>query len=104
MDNIVRDVNETWDNARPANSSTLQYVTPQASWAFHAYSSECPQVQRQWRLYTVQGTRFYVFSLKLAHVRLKFEEYVTAALASVKYADFLTKGQRTDVIITGAGE
>jgi hypothetical protein len=37
-------------------------------------------------------------------VCMKFEEYITAALASVKYGDFLTKGENSGVLITpGSG-
>lgn len=34
----------------------------------------------------------------------KFEEYISAALASVKYADFMAKGEGSGVLITpGSG-
>jgi hypothetical protein len=37
-------------------------------------------------------------------VGLKFEEYIYAALASVKYGDFLAKGESSGVLITpGSG-
>ncbi|TCD68511.1 late secretory pathway protein avl9 [Steccherinum ochraceum] len=39
------------------------------------------------------------------YLRQKFEEYIVGALASVKYADFLTKGQGNGVIISdGSGD
>lgn len=31
---------------------------------------------------------------------MKFEEYISAALASVKYGDFLAKGENSGVLIT----
>jgi hypothetical protein len=31
---------------------------------------------------------------------MKFEEYICAALASVKYGDFLAKGESSGVLIT----
>ncbi|TDL17234.1 hypothetical protein BD410DRAFT_730247 [Rickenella mellea] len=34
------------------------------------------------------------------YLRTKFEEYVSSALASVKYADFLGKGEKQNVLIT----
>ncbi|KAH8979240.1 transport protein Avl9-domain-containing protein [Lactarius akahatsu] len=38
------------------------------------------------------------------YVRIKFEEYISAALASVKYGDFLAKGDSSGVLITpGSG-
>lgn len=37
-------------------------------------------------------------------VDMEFEEYISAALASVKYGDFLTKGENSGVLITpGSG-
>ncbi|KAL5519875.1 hypothetical protein ACEPAG_1535 [Sanghuangporus baumii] len=66
MDDIVKDVNEGWNDTHPNRSSTMQF----------------------------KGSDDYI--------RTKFEEYVSAALASVKYADFLTKSSRSDVVITGA--
>ncbi|KAF9527500.1 transport protein Avl9-domain-containing protein [Crepidotus variabilis] len=35
------------------------------------------------------------------YLRTKFEEYVTAALSTVKYQDFMVKGDNSGVIITG---
>lgn len=35
------------------------------------------------------------------YIRTKFEEYVSAALSSVKYADFLAKGAQNGVLISG---
>ena len=37
------------------------------------------------------------------YLRQKFEEYIQAALSSVKYGDFLAKGQAGGVIIADAG-
>ncbi|KAI0260689.1 transport protein Avl9-domain-containing protein [Gloeopeniophorella convolvens] len=38
------------------------------------------------------------------YLRIKFEEYISAALASVKYGDFLAKGENSGVLITpGSG-
>ncbi|KAI0029846.1 transport protein Avl9-domain-containing protein [Vararia minispora EC-137] len=39
------------------------------------------------------------------YLRAKFEEYISAALASIKYADFLAKGDSAGVLITpGSGD
>lgn len=35
---------------------------------------------------------------------LQFEEYISAALASVRYREFLAKGKGNNVIITGTGK
>ncbi|KAF8799370.1 hypothetical protein BYT27DRAFT_7201608 [Phlegmacium glaucopus] len=66
MDDIVTDVNESWDE----NPSTR------------------PTGMQQFK-----GSDDYL--------RAKFEEYIAAALASVKYRDFITKGENSGVLITG---
>ncbi|KAI5118799.1 hypothetical protein M0805_005141 [Coniferiporia weirii] len=66
MDDIVKDVNESWDDSDPSRTANLQF----------------------------KGSDDYI--------RTKFEEYVTAALASVKHDEFLAKTERSDVMITGA--
>ncbi|KAF9644067.1 hypothetical protein BDM02DRAFT_3122485 [Thelephora ganbajun] len=38
------------------------------------------------------------------YLRQKFEEYISGALASIKYADFIAKGKGNDVVITEGGE
>ncbi|KAI0317619.1 transport protein Avl9-domain-containing protein [Amylostereum chailletii] len=69
MDEIVRDVNESWE--------------AEESGASHAGMQ-------------FKGSDDYL--------RTKFEEYISAALASVKYGDFLAKGESSGVLITpGAG-
>jgi hypothetical protein len=35
------------------------------------------------------------------YLRTKFEEYVSAALASVRYRDFVAKGEVNGILITG---
>jgi hypothetical protein len=35
------------------------------------------------------------------YLRTKFEEYISAALASVRYRDFMAKGEVNGVLITG---
>ncbi|KAJ6508335.1 transport protein Avl9-domain-containing protein [Mycena sanguinolenta] len=37
------------------------------------------------------------------YLRQKFEEYISAALASVRYRDFMAKGESNGVIISGSG-
>ncbi|KXN82796.1 Late secretory pathway protein AVL9 [Leucoagaricus sp. SymC.cos] len=64
MDDIVTDVNVSWDDADP-KTSTLQF----------------------------KGSDDYL--------RTKFEEYISAALSSVKYRDFVMKGEGSGVLITG---
>jgi len=53
----------------------------------------------------VQGTVWYrKFKGSDDYLRIKFEEYISAALASVKYGDFLAKGEGSGVLITpGSG-
>ncbi|KAG6332000.1 hypothetical protein ID866_7085, partial [Astraeus odoratus] len=65
MDEIVRDVNDAWDDDDP--------VKP----VMHFKGSD-------------------------DYLRSKFEEYISAALASVRYRDFLAKGKGNNVIIAGA--
>ncbi|KDQ62693.1 hypothetical protein JAAARDRAFT_66359 [Jaapia argillacea MUCL 33604] len=66
MDEIVRDVNDGWDESDPTRPVGMQF----------------------------KGSDDYL--------RSKFEEYISSALAAVKYADFLSKGESNGVIITGA--
>lgn len=67
MDEIVRDVNDAWDDAEPTKH-TLCF----------------------------KGSDDYL--------RAKFEEYVSAALACVRYREFLLKGKGSNVIIAGTGD
>lgn len=38
--------------------------------------------------------------IRLSHI-IQFEEYISAALSSVKYRDFIAKGEGNGVLITG---
>ncbi|KAI6123379.1 transport protein Avl9-domain-containing protein [Pisolithus croceorrhizus] len=67
MDEIVRDVNDAWDDAEPVKPALC-----------------------------FKGSDDYL--------RAKFEEYVSAALACVRYREFLVKGKRNNVIIAGTGD
>ncbi|KAI5989145.1 transport protein Avl9-domain-containing protein [Pisolithus albus] len=67
MDEIVRDVNDAWDDAEPVKPALC-----------------------------FKGSDDYL--------RAKFEEYVSAALASVRYREFLAKGKGNNVIIAGTGD
>ncbi|KZV93459.1 hypothetical protein EXIGLDRAFT_835646 [Exidia glandulosa HHB12029] len=64
IDEIVKDVNDTWNEADPSRPLGMQF----------------------------KGSEDYI--------RTKFEEYISAALASVKYADFLAKGTQNGVLIS----
>lgn len=66
MDDLVRDVNDGYDETDPSRSVSMQF----------------------------KGSDDYL--------RSKFEEYISSALASVKYQDFLAKGEGSGVLITGA--
>ncbi|KAI0059582.1 hypothetical protein BV25DRAFT_1828836 [Artomyces pyxidatus] len=69
MDEIVKDVNDGWDEGESAVGAGMQRF---------------------------KGSDDYL--------RIKFEEYISAALASVKYGDFLAKGEGSGVLITpGSG-
>ncbi|KAF5344864.1 hypothetical protein D9758_011603 [Tetrapyrgos nigripes] len=59
IDDIVRDVNETWEDEDPTRSSGMQF----------------------------KGSEDYL--------RVKFDEYISAALATVRYRDFAAKGDST---------
>ncbi|KAF7987032.1 hypothetical protein HWV62_147 [Athelia sp. TMB] len=65
MDDIVRDVNEGWNDEDPTRPTGMLF----------------------------KGSDDYL--------RTKFEEYVSSALASVRYQDFLAKGEGNGVLITG---
>jgi hypothetical protein len=65
MDDIVKDVNEGWDESDPSRPITMHF----------------------------KGSDDYL--------REKFHEYITFALSSVKYQDFLAKGDGSGVLITG---
>ncbi|KAI6044759.1 transport protein Avl9-domain-containing protein [Pisolithus marmoratus] len=67
MDEIVRDVNDAWDDAEPIKPALC-----------------------------FKGSDDYL--------RAKFEEYVSAALACVRYREFLVKGKGSNVIISGTGD
>ncbi|KIJ64419.1 hypothetical protein HYDPIDRAFT_111733 [Hydnomerulius pinastri MD-312] len=66
MDEIVRDVNDAWDETDPLKP------------AMHFKGSD-------------------------DYLRAKFEEYVSAALASVRYREFISKGKGSGAIIAGTG-
>ncbi|KAH7925580.1 hypothetical protein BV22DRAFT_1195061 [Leucogyrophana mollusca] len=83
MDEIVRDVNDAWDDADPSR--------PGMQCAF----SKIPCGVCAEHRCSFKGSDDYL--------RTKFEEYVSAALASVRYRDFLAKGKGSGVIITGTG-
>ncbi|KAG2009735.1 hypothetical protein CC2G_012633 [Coprinopsis cinerea AmutBmut pab1-1] len=65
MDDIIRDVNEGWDQDDPTKPHGMKFV----------------------------GSDDYL--------RSKFEEYIHAALSTVKYKQFMAKGDGSGVIITG---
>ncbi|KAF8628649.1 hypothetical protein AX15_003781 [Amanita polypyramis BW_CC] len=65
IDEIVRDVNETWNEMDPRKSPGIKF----------------------------KGSDDYI--------RSKFEEYISAALASIKYRDFIAKGEGSGVLISG---
>ncbi|KAH0831962.1 transport protein Avl9-domain-containing protein [Lanmaoa asiatica] len=66
VDEIVRDVNDSWDDTDPTKT------------VMHFKGSD-------------------------DYLRAKFEEYVSAALASVRYREFLLKGNGNGTIIAGTG-
>ncbi|KAF8625989.1 hypothetical protein AX17_006713 [Amanita inopinata Kibby_2008] len=65
IDEIVRDVNDSWDEGDSRKTLGLQF----------------------------KGSDDYI--------RSKFEEYISAALAAVKYRDFVAKGEGNGVLISG---
>ncbi|KAH7340653.1 transport protein Avl9-domain-containing protein [Rhizoctonia solani] len=66
IDDLVRDVNEGWNDADPSRPLGMQF----------------------------KGSDDYL--------RAKFEEYIYTALSTVKYADFLTKGKQSEVLVPGS--
>ncbi|THH07775.1 hypothetical protein EW145_g3151 [Phellinidium pouzarii] len=68
MDDIVKDVNESWDDTDPSQSINMHF----------------------------KGSDDYIRTKAI-------KEYVTAALASVKYEEFWAKSERSDVHVTADG-
>ncbi|TFK23074.1 hypothetical protein FA15DRAFT_705816 [Coprinopsis marcescibilis] len=67
MDDIIRDVNEGWDEDDPTKPHGMKF----------------------------KGSDDYL--------RSKFEEYINSALSTVKYRDFMAKGDASGVLITSDG-
>ncbi|KAG8930853.1 late secretory pathway protein avl9 [Tulasnella sp. 418] len=68
IDDLVRDVNDGWNDDDPSRSLTMQF----------------------------KGSDDYL--------RAKFEDYISSALSSVKYGDFLLKASKGDVGLIGTGD
>ncbi|KAH8114416.1 transport protein Avl9-domain-containing protein [Phellopilus nigrolimitatus] len=75
MDDIVRDVNEGWDDADPNQSANIQF----------------------------KGSDDYLRTKRLTGI-CSLKKYVTAALASVKYADFLAGSERSNKKCADGGD
>ncbi|PPQ68833.1 LOW QUALITY PROTEIN: hypothetical protein CVT25_008881 [Psilocybe cyanescens] len=59
-------------------------------------------VNENWRSdASLNATGMHQFKGSDDYLRAKFEEYITAALSSVKYRDFVAKGENNGVMITG---
>ncbi|KAF8500783.1 transport protein Avl9-domain-containing protein [Russula emetica] len=80
VDEIVKDVNDTWETEDAGMRWVHIFLNV---WFFLLYAND--------------GRRFKGSD---DHLRIKFEEYISAALASVKYGDFFTKGENSGVLIT----
>ncbi|KAF8758789.1 Transport protein Avl9 [Rhizoctonia solani] len=83
IDDLVKDVNEGWNDADPSRPLGMQYVlwSPQGVVANEAFMGR------------FKGSDDYL--------RAKFEEYIYTALSTVKYADFLNKGKQSEVLVPG---
>ncbi|CCO28805.1 Late secretory pathway protein AVL9 AltName: Full=APL2 VPS1 synthetic lethal protein 9 [Rhizoctonia solani AG-1 IB] len=84
IDDLVREVNEGWNDADPSRPLGMQYVlwSPQGVVANEAFMGR------------FKGSDDYL--------RAKFEEYIYTALSTVKYADFLSKGKQSEVLVPGS--
>ncbi|KAG8692608.1 late secretory pathway protein avl9 [Ceratobasidium sp. 395] len=83
IDDLVKDVNDGWNEADPSRPLGMQYVlwSPQGVVANTVFMGR------------FKGSDDYL--------RTKFEEYIYAALSTVKYADFLNKGKQSEVLVPG---
>ncbi|KAG9100549.1 late secretory pathway protein avl9 [Ceratobasidium sp. UAMH 11750] len=83
IDDLVKDVNDGWNDADPSRPLGMQYVlwSPQGVVANTVFMGR------------FKGSDDYL--------RTKFEEYIYAALSTVKYADFLNKGKQSEVLVPG---
>ena len=64
----------------------------------------CKDVNESWDEATANPSSNMQFRGSDDYIRTKFEEYVTAALSSVKYTEFLRKGSQSDVMISPGGK
>lgn len=102
MDEIVRDVNESWSEANPSRPIGMQYVL------FNGCPRRLADLARQGSkaVMTICVLRYANIIVKLvgsSELAVQFDEYISAALSSVKYADFIAKGEASGVLISGAG-
>ncbi|KAG9101506.1 late secretory pathway protein avl9 [Ceratobasidium sp. 370] len=83
IDDLVKDVNDGWNEADPSRPLGMQYVL--------------------WSPQDVVANTVFVGRFKGSddYLRTKFEEYIYAALSTVKYADFLNKGKQSEVLVPG---
>jgi hypothetical protein len=102
MDDIVRDVNETWDEEDHARTLGMQWVQDPLCLCFEilmiCVGSKAAMITSDLRYF------FFCYNSHVSNqylVSVKFEEYVSAALASVKYQEFISKGESSGVLITG---
>jgi hypothetical protein len=60
-------------------------------------------VNDTWQEGEEHGGTSFQFKGSDDYLRVKFDEYISAALASIKYADFIGKGEASGVMISGTG-
>ena len=97
MDDVVRTVEESW---------TLVRKLPCLSLVAERKSSRRERDRSRLRSAVRSVRLIYDFSFRGSDddLRFRFEEYICAALASIKYADFLAIGRAQDMSVIDIGE
>jgi hypothetical protein len=100
MDDILTDVNENWsedDAQRPTGMQQYDFLPISQNYPlnFSIDSKEATIICERRSVYFYSPFDTHQTSLN------QFEEYISAALSSVKYRDFIGKGENGGVIITG---
>lgn len=95
MDDIVHTVEETWGR--------VSFDVPDIATKLTRYSP-MESARRMLLLDALPQKLICSFRGSDDDLRARFEEYICAALSSVKYSDFLQKGKAGDIAIVGVGK
>lgn len=103
MDDVVKTVEDTWVTVCPCVHLGLQPTL-----TFHSGGRPASRIHVSppvffTRLPIMDLTFIIRFKGSDDDLRSRFEEYICAALSSIKYADFIVKGRQQDIAIVGVG-